>query len=325
MEEKRKMAKIYDIISMGSAVIDAFLDLGVEEKDGMISFPVGTKVKINGLNFSIGGGGTNSSTCFSMMGLKAGLIAKIGKGYNGQKILNELKKNKIDFLGIQENGRTGYSAILESTQRNRTILTFKGANDNIKFSEINLDKLKTRWLYFTSMADESFKSQVKIAEYAKKNGIKIAFNPSSYQTKKGVELLMPILKNIEFLCLNKEEARMLVKEGSMFKGLKKLGPEIICITDGEKEGAVYDGKYLYKYWPKKVKVVEPTGAGDAFGSSMVAGLMRLNDIEEALKVAMTNAASLIQQKGAHTGLLHWNEIIKKIKKEKFKIEKIEFN
>ncbi len=321
MEKKREMAKIYDVISVGSALIDSFLNSGTKEKNKSLCFPLGGKILIDDIDFSVGGGGANTSSCFSHLGLKAGYLGKIGKGYKGEIILNAFKKNKVDFLGVVGEEPSGYSVILESDRKHRAILTFKGVSNDLKFSEINFSKLKTRLFYFTSMEKESFKSQKKIAEFAKKRGIKIAYNPGIYQIKKGIGYIKSILKNTYVLNLNKDEARMLVKKGDLHKNLSKFGPKIIVISDGENEGGVYDGKYLYRYWPQKTKVKEATGAGDTFGSSFVAGLMRLRNIESAIKVAMINATSVIQKRGAQKGLLNWNQVGKIAKKKKFRIEK----
>ena len=255
--------------------------------------------------------------------MKAGYLGKIGRGSNSEIILKKLRENGVDFLGVRGKEHAGYSAILEGDKKHRTILTYKGASDNLKISEIELGRLKTKWFYFTSMADESFKSQKKIAEFARKRGIRVAYNPSSYQTKFGAEYLRPILKNTDVLTLNKEEAQMLVKSGNLFKGLRKLGPEIVCITDGEGEGGVYDGEFLYRFWPNKVKVKEMTGAGDAFGSSFIAGLIKLGDAERALKMAMANAELVIQKHGGQSGLLEWEEMEKIIKAKRFRIKREE--
>ncbi len=318
--------KNYDVITFGSGLVDAFVRATFKEKGDIMYFPIGTKILVDNITFSIGGGGVNSAMCFSHLGLKVGFVGKIGSGYNGQIILRELNNSRIDFLGIKSNEHTGYSIILESEKRNRTILTFKAASDNLKFNEINLKQLNTKWFYFTSLGGESFETQKKIAIHAKKNNVKLAYNPSSYHTKNGAKFLEPILKNTEFLSLNKEEAKMLVKQGNLYKGLRKLGPKIISITDGENQGGVYDGKLLYRYIPPKVKVKEATGAGDIFGSSFVTGLIKYGDIERALKVAIAHATTAISRTdGTANRLSSWDEIEKIINKERFRIKKEAYN
>jgi ribokinase len=310
----------YDVITMGSALVDAFLHSETDEKNNYLCFPLGAKIRINKIIFSVGGGGSNSAASFSKLGLKTGLIGKTGQGYNAKIIQRELKKGKVDFLGVQGFGHTGYSIILEGNKRHRTILTYKGESDNLKFSELPLQKLKTKWFYFTSMESESFKTQKKLAEYAKKHKIKLAFNPGSHHTKRGAKHLKQILKNTSILTLNKEEAKRLTSSSNPIKALSKLGPEIVCITNGEKQGFVYDGKYLYKFTPNKIKAKECTGAGDAFGSSFVTGIIKFNDVKKAIKLAMANSESVIKKDGAQQGILSWSAALKRIKTKKYKIE-----
>src|SRR3989344_2367303 len=320
--ERRGRMKRYDVVTVGSGLVDAFVRADFKEKNSVMYFPVGTKIQVDDISFSIGGGGINSAMCFSHLGLKTGFLGKIGQGYNGLIILKGLGDNKIDFLGVKSNEHTGYSIILESENKNRTILTFKSASDNLKFNEISLNKLDTKWFYFTSLGGESFKTQKNIALYCKKNEIKLAYNPSSYHTKNGAAFLEPILRNTNFLSLNKEEARMLVKNGNIYAELRKLGPEIVCVTDGENEGGVYDGEFLYRYTPPKIKIKEVTGAGDIFGSSFVSGLIKFGNIEDALKIAVAHAAFAISKgDGIHKRMASWNEIVRIIKHEKFKINK----
>ena len=55
--------------------------------------------------------------------------------------------------------------------------------------------------------------------------------------------------------------------------------------------------------PLPVKIVETTGAGDAFASGFVAGLMKGKTTEISMKVGMLNAESLISGLGAKTKLM----------------------
>lgn len=316
--------KKYNVISVGSGLVDAFFYTEAKEKEGKICFPVGTKITVDKIKFSIGGGGINTSMCLSNIGLKAGFLGKIGRGYNSKIILRELKRNNVNFLGKESKEHAGYSVVLETDKNHRTILTYKGASDNLSYEEIDLKKLNCDWFHFTSMSGESFKSQKKIALFAKRNKIRLSFNPSSYQIKYGVDYLRPILKYTDFLSLNKEEAHSLVGKADPHKKLHNLGPKIVCITDGGKGGCVSDGIYKYNFAAKKVKVREKTGAGDVFASSFIAGIIKSSDLEIAIKSAILNSAHFISTSKPKTGFLKWSEIEKRIKNESIRIKREEF-
>jgi len=309
---------MYDIITFGGAVVDAFVETGMPEKNKQICVPIGTKLLVNKVWFATGGGGTNTAAAFAKLNLKTGFIGKLGEDANASLILEDLKKQKITFLGSQSKEPTGFSVILDSAKNNRTILTYKGANENIKFSDLNPNKLKTKWFYFSSTIGETMNTQTKLSKWAKQKGIKVAYNPSSYLTKKNPPGLKRLLKNVTAIILNKEEASHLTK-GDLFKGLHALGPKTVCITLGKKGNKVSDGKRILTSYPRKIKIKERTGAGDAFASGFVAGLIKYNNISKAIEMGSLNAESVIQAPGAKNGLLSWKEMSKQLKNNKIKV------
>lgn len=311
---------MYDIITFGGAVVDAFVYTNVQEIKKEMCYPIGEKIAINKLHFSTGGAGTNSAVAFAKLGLKVGAIIKVGKDSNASLILDELKKNKISFLGKQEEGQTDFSVVLDSHEHDRTILTYKEKSNDISLSDISLKDLKTKWFYFSATDNQSLDTQKALALYASKNNIKIAYNPSSYLTKKGASHIKKILDHTEILILNEDEAKDLVPQGDLFKGLHALGPKIVCITLGGKGNKVSDGSHTLTSIPRKIKIAERTGAGDAFASGFVTGIIKTNDIETAVKIGSLNAESVIQIAGAKNGLLNWKEMAKQLKQNLIKVK-----
>ncbi len=120
-----------------------------------------------------------------------------------------------------------------------------------------------------------------------------------------------ILDATAVFVLNKEEAMLLTKGSKIERMLAKIrnaGPDIACITDGEKGSYTYDGEHVYYQKPHKVKVVEKTGAGDAYASTFIGALAKGKRIEDALSMALKNAESVIRNKGAKNILLSWHEL-----------------
>ena len=306
----------YDIITVGSATVDAFAHTDPTQSELInlhhhkdIAYPLGAKILIKELHFFIGGGGTNSAVAFSRLGLKVAFLGKIGKDDNGKTISDCLFSEKVDFIGTY--GQiSGYSVILDSVEDDRTIFTYKGCNDDLKVSDINFKAIDSRWLYLSSMMKDSFHTEQKIAEHAKKRGIRIAYNPSLYIVKNGARRLRSILKYTEVLIFNKEEAQALVSDNTenifnLLVEIAKLGPKIVVITDGHNGAHCYNTEddMVYSAKPVHVKVVETTGAGDAFASGFITGIILGKDISYSLKLGMINAESLITGLGAKTKLL----------------------
>ena len=324
---------MYDVITVGSSTIDVFAKVESElikiktahEEEELIAYPAGSKLLIKDLDFLTGGGGTNTAVSLARLGLKVAYLGKTGHGSNSGLILKKLKAEKVNFIGIRsKKHHAGYSIILDSLEGDRTILAYKGANNFLDMKDISFSKLKTKWFYFSSMVGKSFETLKKLAQYAEGNNIKIAFNPSNYLAEKGHEYLKEVLERTTILVLNMEEAELIggkLKTELLIKKLMSFGPKIVVITDGKKGlYTIHKNNFLY-VMANNVKIVETTGAGDAFASTFLAGIIKKKPIEFSLRMGLLNAESVITKEGAKNGLLTYNTLSKLVKSKPPKIKK----
>jgi ribokinase len=292
----------FDIVTFGSGVVDVFVSTDIAEKGDFFNYPLGEKILIKNMQFDIGGGGTNTAVAFSRLGFKTGCICKTGKDYNGDLIKKRLKKEKVAILCQKTDGKTGYSVILDSKKKDRTILTFKGANDEVIMRD--LPKFTTSWIYLTSMLEESLDTQKQLVSQLIKTGTKVAFNPSSYLIINAD--ISKLLKLTSVLVVNKEEAHLLCSRylgSSNIESITDLGPEVVAITDGENKVVCYTEKKKYTAMPPRVKVHELTGAGDAFAAGFVAGVMLDWSIPKCIQLGFKESARVITSMGAKQNLL----------------------
>lgn len=331
---------MFDIITFGSATWDIFLrpkKFSVQEgpvlgwhivKDKKfitgkgICFNLGSKVNVEDIYFSSGGGGTNTAATFSKQGFKVAYCATVGDDISGSEIIEELRRLGIDvrFVFKTKLKPTNHSVILNSGSRtDRTILVYRGASELLGKKDIPWKKLKAKWFYLAPLSGKLCKITEDIINFAYKNEIKIAFNPGNSQLSLPSKTLKRILKKVDILILNQEEASLLAKipflyEKEIFKKINKLCSGIVIMTKGSKGVVVSDGKHLYRAGILKIKVINRTGAGDSFGAGFVSGFIRTKgNIEKAIQLATANSNSCLTEWGAKKGLLKKNEKFKKIK------------
>jgi ribokinase len=330
---------MFDIITFGSATVDIFVDTFDRKKltpiqkkmnyNHLIAYPVGEKIIAKDLNITIGGGGTNTAVTFQRFGLKTAYCGSLGDDYYGEIIQHFIDQEGIKFIGHKTPKRTSTSIILDSIDHDRTVLTYKGASNYLTFNRIKKNLLCAKIFYFSSLIEDAFETQKKILNVAKKDNIKIAFNPSIYQAKKGKKL-WDFLKETEYLILNKEEAQELLENNSPhIKELLKLlqsklknKASIVIITDGKNGAYCYFGSEYLRIIPSNVNVIETTGAGDAFASAFVAGMVLDTGIEKSLKLAMANAESVVSNRGAKEVILTLKEAENIVKRRKYEVIKI---
>ena len=345
---------MYDVITMGSATLDAFIETDAanivsvsttDTKKEFMAYPYGAKIEIDNFDFQTGGGAVNAATNFASLGLNASTIVKIGDEVQGQKVIATLENYGVDLSNVikSKEYKTGFSIILISFQGDRTVLAHRGANANLVMDDINLDAIKkSKWLYLAPLNGNSTKILDKVADFAEENNVNLAINVGSSSIKQGKEYLYKILKTAEVIILNKDEATMLtgiherpdtktekfsdeIIHPDVIKMLNELNMgkgRITIITDGKNGAYAYDSEKYYHCGEFPATVVSTLGAGDAFSSTFVASLIRTDgNIEQALKNASVVAASVVEHFGAQGGFIPFDEVQKRLDSHpEFKVE-----
>lgn len=312
---------MYDIVTFGSATRDSFLRLKkenyriLEEREAQesksICFPLGAKIFIENLQVASGGGATNTACTFSHQGFRVACCSKVSNDKRGEAVIEELKKFKVETRFIKKDKKypTAYDVILSAPIGERTILIYRGACHFMDGADIPWEKLtKVKWFYLAPLSEKSAQLFEPLVKFAREHKIKVAVNPGSKQLNLGEEVLKPIISQVDVLILNKEEAALLTKIPSQnqemtIKKLNSFTRGIVVITKDKDGSVVSDGKYVFEAGAPSILPLEKTGAGDAYGSGFLSGLLKKNDIRYAIQLATANATSCIQKVGAKNGLL----------------------
>ncbi len=310
------MAKnLYDIITIGSATRDVFL---VSKAFQIIKSPrfrtgygecvsFGSKIDVDEMVLTTGGGGTNAAATFASLGFDTAVVTRIGNDSSGKDVLGDLAKFGVKSSLVKKaRGTTGFSVLLTAKNGERSVLVHRGVSAEFEEKDVPMNKLRAKWLYMTSLAGNTSLA-LKVVRAAHKHGTLVAFNPGSSELKKGMKGLDPILRHLTLLNLNFEEAQKLARSKS--KDIKTLCQKIVrpgltlVITDCPRGAYAHLDGTTWFVRPRGIKAVSRTGAGDAFGSGLVAALARDKGIDEALCIGVANAESVIQSYGAKTGIL----------------------
>ncbi len=307
--------KPFDFIAIGDMTTDVFIEL----RDAWVENDNPTKTKELCMRFGdkipyqkvdtipAVGNSPNATVSAHRLGLKSALITNTGSDKYGKEQIAQLKKEGISTknVRIHKNMDSNYNFILR-WKAERTIL--------VKHHEYDytLPKIpETRWLYLSSLAENSLRYHQEIADYLEKNPkVKLAFQPGTFQIKLGAENLSRLYKrSILFFC-NKEEAKHILKTQEddikiLLVKMQQLGPKIIIITDGPSGAYVYDGNeiWLGPMYPDPITPIDRTGAGDAFASTFTSAMSLGKSIKEALIWGPINSMSVVQHVGAQKGLL----------------------
>jgi len=329
-----KKKNMFDIITFGSAAQDIFLQPGsfkiVQEKKFItgkgLCLSLGSKIQVKDIHFLSGGGGSNTAVAFARQGFKTAFCGMVGKDYSGQEILKELQKSNVITQLVKKTDKkpTNHSVVLSPGNQERTILVYCGASSELTVKDIPWNKIRAKWLYLAPLSGKLCNIFEKLVNFAVRNKMKIALNPGHTQLSLPKKKLIKLLKKADVLILNQEEACFLSdipfnREKEIFKKIDDLCPGIAVMTKGPLGVLVSDGNYIYRANALKVRATDRTGAGDAFASGFISGLIRKKgDIAQALQLGIANSSACLKELGAKKGLLSVGQKFEKVKVHKEK-------
>ncbi len=316
----------FDFIAIGDIVVDAFITMKaakVRDENGNpeLCFSFADKIPYEELEvISAVGNSPNASVSASRLGLNSALVTNVGDDDYGRECQRALENNSVNtqFLKVHSGEKTNYHFVL-IYKADRTILV-KHAEFDYKLPELG----KPKWIYLSSLAENSLPYHLEIAEYLTKNPeVKLAFQPGTFQMELGYKKLKEIYTHTEVFFCNVQEAKRILNAVNphiisqtigkdrkeiiihLLAEMRKLGPTIAVITDGP-DGAYADNgeKILFvPMYPDKKEPVDRTGAGDAFASTLTSALANGKSLEEALLWGPINSMNVVQYVGAQKGLL----------------------
>lgn len=305
------------ICALGAASQDVFISgkgirsqLDPVTNEYVEEFKLGAKLNVENINFSTGGGATNAAVTFARQGLESTFIGKLGQDMAGSAVVAELDGEHVECDSVIYDAKLGtqYSTVLLTETGERTILIYRGAANTHKAADYrDVDVSKYEWLYVSSFGGAMEALDV-IFKNATDEGVKIAFNPGEAELSQP-EKLRPLLEDVSLLFVNKEEAMQIV-EGSdgeeLARHLLNYVPAAV-VSDGPNGVIATDGKTIVQAGMyEDVKVIDRTGAGDAFGSGFLSQWAQGKSLKESIIFGSANSTSVVTKIGAKTGILHKN-------------------
>lgn len=310
------------IVSLGSALQDVYLidrddfstEIQIGDKGYFDQISLGSKIDIDKIEFSTGGGATNAATSFARSGHESIFMGCLARDPAGQAIIDELDKEGIDtsYISFIRGVHTGYSVLLLAPSGERTILTCRGAS--AKFDALkadDLDLIQPDWLYTTTLRGDMNTLDGFFAK-AKDLNAKIMFNPGNLELEQKKKMV-GLLEDVDVLLVNKHEAQQIVPGETLTELLARLKnyAPVVIITDGNQGAIASDGKKTYRLGIyEDVKVKDTTGAGDAFGSGFLAAYAADKSLRSALIFASANSTSVVKKLGAKAGILPYTTELK---------------
>ncbi len=261
-----------------------------------------------GFEESCGGSAANTVVGLARLGCKTGFVGKLANDKEGTMLLEGFRREGVDTHGIRivRNGRSGTVMGFIDGKGERALYVDSGINDTISSSDVNADYAKqAKFLHLTSFVGEkSFETQKEMLE-AVPESVRISLDPGEIYARKGLAALDPILSKTFVMMPNARELQILTGKHDYKENAETMlhkGAKIVALKLGRNGCYVTDGRESYRVEAFKVKVVDTTGAGDAFCAGFLYGLLRGRSLNDCGKIGNFVASRCVMRMGARTGL-----------------------
>jgi len=273
-----------------------------------------------------GGSAANTIYGLAKLGISTSFIGAVGTDKEGELLLQDLREVGVDAsqIKVKEHAKTGSVLGLTDSHGNRALYVAAGANSLLAREDISLEHIEqAELIHLSSFVDDL---QFELQKWVVSNlpqSVKISFTPGALYAIKGLKALSPLLSKTYLLFLNQNELCQLTGEDVPVgaESCLKQGCHIVAVTLGKGtrleigKGASHrtviavcyirdsHNEYVIESDSQNiVSEVDTTGAGDAFATGFLYGLLKGKNREECGRIGNIVARFSITKVGARQGL-----------------------
>lgn len=244
----------------------------------------------------LGGAGTFIGLAASYFQVDAAIVSVVGGDFP-EAYLNLLKNKNINISGIEvvPNGKTFFwSGKYHNDMNSRDTL----------ITELNVLE------HFKPMVPQAYKNaeivmlgnlhptvQMEVLNQMETKPKLVVLDTMNFWMDCALNELHQIIKKVDVITINDEEARQLSGEYSLVVAARKIqamGPKYVVIKKGEHGALLFHGEHVF-YAPALPleEVFDPTGAGDTFAGGFTGYLAKTGDVSfENMKNAVIYGSTL---------------------------------
>lgn len=258
---------------------------------------------VSGGSFSrhFGGKGANQAVAAARAGADVAMIAAVGRDADGDESVAALEAEGIDVSGISRvDAPTGVAIIAVAPDGENQIVVASGANALLAVDDAALADLIQGTDVLLACLEIPMPSVVATVLAARRIGAEAIVNPAPAQP-----LPADLLISGPILTPNASELLATTAATDLQSGVSQLlaaGARAVIVTLGADGALLAAGEQRRTVAPRRVGVVDTTGAGDTFSGVLAAWLASGHELDEAVDAANCAAGLSVTHEGARGGM-----------------------
>jgi sugar/nucleoside kinase (ribokinase family) len=249
-----------------------------------------------------GGAAIYAALGASLWGLDVGVVSIVGTDYP-QAALAGMAARGIDLGGVHPLGRPGVRlwALYEERLRQLVHRRERPAHTEVSpgFEQIPEAWRSARAFHVSPMPFETQSALVRALAHW--GDVLVSVDPWLPVDEATWQAWRNVLADVDAFFVGVDELRAEPQDETTLRRLAAGRLRHVAFKRGAEGGLLYDAasKESFTWQPRAAGVVDPTGAGDAFATGTLAGLLRGEPIEKALRRGVVGASFALESYGPH--------------------------
>ncbi len=249
------------------------------------------------------------------MGAKAAIVAKVGRDDFARVNLDRLSRDGVDVNHVIEtaDNSTGVAFVTYFPDGERQyIFHFShAACGELCPGDVDPKAIgDARYLHIMGCSITGSPTMgeaiMRAVRQARESGGKISFDPNIRpELLKGqiMEYYQEILDGCDVLLTGRGELELLLGGGldASIRQLLEQRDRIVVLKDGSRGAALYTRREAFRMGTYPAREADPTGAGDCFDATFLAGLCADLPLEECVRRAAAAGAKAVEKRGPMEG------------------------
>jgi sugar/nucleoside kinase (ribokinase family) len=309
----------FDVTAIGNAIVDvlaqaddALLARHNLVKGAMTLIDAADAERLYGImgpgKEASGGSAGNTAAGIAALGGKVAYIGKVADDQLGDVFTHDIRAIGVtyDTPRLTEGLSTARSLIFVTPDAQRTMQTFLGATTQLGPEDVNMEYItSSKVLYLEGYLWDQPRAKKAMREAAIRAhdaGAKVSLTLSDgFCVARYRDEFLDLAENhVDILFANESEILSLYQTDTFDAALQQVRRhcEIAALTRSEKGSVVVNGSEVHVIEAEKgVKVVDTTGAGDAFNGGFLSAWLRGASIEQCLEAGNRIGAASTRKAG----------------------------
>ena len=290
--------KTNDVFTIGELLVD------------MISDDYDTSFNCNKYSRFFGGSPANITMNIKRLGGNPIIAACVGNDGLGEFLINHLIKNNINTELINKVNHSTSMVLVTKSKETPLPIFYRSADYNLEYNVNIASALKnSKIVHFSCWPISQKKSRnmiEKVIEEARKNDVIIGFDPNYHEMiweegHDGIEYIKSLLGKVDIIKPSEVDAERIFGPDTPENHVDKFiqcGAKLVIMTLGKDGAIVSNGKETIKFKTLATKVVDTTGAGDAFWGGFYTAITSNYTLKESLNIGFATSAFKLKHVGA---------------------------